>query len=108
VDEGPAGNLSATAARYDFNVGAGTITGAATGDRTAKQLNLAASGRGEFTDVRFQYRRGSDAAWEDIPAGHVLKGSTALSTWPLSTDRTTTSGSALIGDPKATMPRLRT
>ncbi|MEV4108938.1 DNRLRE domain-containing protein [Nonomuraea sp. NPDC049695] len=78
-----AGNAS-EAVTYRFNVGAGALAAPADGTRTARRTELAATGRGEYDRVTFQWRRASTDTWADIPVAQVLGADgKPLTAWPV-------------------------
>jgi RHS repeat-associated protein len=83
VDSG--GNLSAAMTAYKFNVGAVSLDSPRDGDRPARRVSLAATGKTTFTGVTYQYRRGESDTWHDVPVGDVTKTAdgSAVASWPL-------------------------
>ncbi|MFF3246450.1 DNRLRE domain-containing protein [Streptomyces sp. NPDC002870] len=85
VDSG--GNLSTTATAYKFGVGAdgAALLAPGDGDRPARRVALAATGKPTYTGVTYQYRRGETDAWKNVPLGDVTKNSdgSPVTSWPL-------------------------
>ncbi|MBE3014933.1 DNRLRE domain-containing protein [Microbispora sp. NEAU-D428] len=89
-----AGNASPTVS-HEFNVGAGTVVSPTDGQRTARRLELAAAGRGEFDRVTFQWRRAETDAWADLPTAAVAGADgRTLTSWPVTA--TAANGSAKV------------
>ncbi|MDQ0938414.1 DNRLRE domain-containing protein [Streptomyces sp. V1I1] len=85
VDSG--GNLSTTTTQYKFGVGAdgAALLAPGDGERPARRVALAASGKPTYTGVTYQYRRGETASWQNVPLSDVTKNSdgSAITSWPL-------------------------
>ncbi|WNZ14545.1 DNRLRE domain-containing protein [Streptomyces sp. 11x1] len=86
VDSG--GNLSAATTAYTFGVGAdgAAILTPLDGDRPARRVALAATGKTSYTGVTYQYRRGeADTVWKNVSLADVTKNSdgSAVASWPL-------------------------
>ncbi|MFE4698714.1 DNRLRE domain-containing protein [Streptomyces sp. NPDC056738] len=86
IDSG--GNLSATNTKYSFGVGAdgAALLSPGDGDRPARRVALAATGKPTYTGVTYQYRRGeADTPWHNVPLADVTKNSdgSAVTAWPL-------------------------
>lgn len=85
IDSG--GNLSSTNTKYSFGVG---VDGAALlspgdGDRPARRVALASTGKTTYTGVTYQYRRGETDSWHNVPLADVTKNSdgSPVTAWPL-------------------------
>ncbi|MEV6500794.1 DNRLRE domain-containing protein [Streptomyces prunicolor] len=85
VDSG--GNLSTTSTEYKFGVGAdgAAIITPGDGDRPARRVALAATGKTSYTGVTYQYRRGETDGWTTVPLADVAKNSdgSPVAAWPL-------------------------
>jgi RHS repeat-associated protein len=83
VDSG--GNLSAATTAYKFNVGDVSLDSPKDGDRPARRVSLAATGKATFTGVTYQYRRGESDSWHDVPVSDLTKTAdgSAVASWPL-------------------------
>ncbi|MER7901435.1 DNRLRE domain-containing protein [Streptomyces sp. NPDC096046] len=85
IDSG--GNLSTTTTEYKFGVGAdgAAILTPRDGDRPARRVALAATGKTSYTGVTYQYRRGETDTWQNVPLADVTKNSdgSAVASWPL-------------------------
>ncbi|MGV4987911.1 DNRLRE domain-containing protein [Streptomyces sp. NRAIS4] len=85
IDSG--GNLSATNTKYSFGVGAdgAALLSPGDGDRPARRVALAATGKPTYTGVTYQYRRGETDSWHNVPLADVTKNSdgSAVTAWPL-------------------------
>jgi YD repeat-containing protein len=95
-----AGNISAVAA-YPFGVGTGGLTSPADQDRTQARVTLSATGPPAVPYVAYQWRRGSTAAWVNVPTGDVTTPGTAThpSSWPVAiTDTWTWNVAATAGN----------
>ncbi|MGW1666745.1 DNRLRE domain-containing protein, partial [Streptomyces microflavus] len=86
IDSG--GNLSSTTTKYSFGVGTGgaAMLAPGDGDRSARRVALAATGRPTYTGATYQYRRGETDSWKNVPLADVTKNSdgSAVTGWPLS------------------------
>ncbi|MGX9889320.1 DNRLRE domain-containing protein [Streptomyces sp. NPDC002276] len=84
VDSG--GNLSTATTTYAFGVGdgAGLLT-PGDGDSTARRISLTSTGKSIYTGVTYQYRRGENDSWTNVPVADVTKSSdgSAVSAWPV-------------------------
>ncbi|WP_257004384.1 DNRLRE domain-containing protein [Streptomyces sp. SA15] len=85
IDSG--GNVSSTNTKYSFGVGAdgAALLSPGDGDRPARRVALAATGKTTYTGVTYQYRRGETDTWTTVPLADVTKNSdgSPVSTWPL-------------------------
>ncbi|MFF2411959.1 DNRLRE domain-containing protein [Streptomyces sp. NPDC058092] len=85
IDSG--GNLSSATTQYKFGVGAdgAAMLAPGEGDRPARRLALAATGKPTYTGVTYQYRRGETDAWHTVPLADVTKNAdgTPVIAWPL-------------------------
>ncbi|MEV6103548.1 DNRLRE domain-containing protein [Streptomyces sp. NPDC051940] len=84
VDSG--GNVSTTATAYSFGAGSGAaMLSPGDGDRPARRLALAATGRSGYTGVTYYYRRGEADTWKTVPLADVTRASdgSAVTAWPL-------------------------
>ncbi|WP_254402007.1 DNRLRE domain-containing protein [Streptomyces sp. AC555_RSS877] len=85
IDSG--GNLSTTSTEYKFGVGAdgAALLAPGDGDRPARRVALAATGKPTYTGVTYQYRRGETDSWHTVPLADVTKNAdgTAVASWPL-------------------------
>ncbi|WP_234375899.1 DNRLRE domain-containing protein [Streptomyces sp. CB01373] len=85
VDSG--GNLSTATTAYTFGVGAdgAAILTPGDGDRPARRVALAATGKTTYTGVTYQYRRGETDTWQNVRLADVRKNSdgSAVTSWPL-------------------------
>ncbi|WP_327725016.1 DNRLRE domain-containing protein [Streptomyces europaeiscabiei] len=85
IDSG--GNLSTTTTQYKFGVGAdgAAILAPGDGDRPARRVALAATGKTAYTGVTYQYRRGETASWTNVPLANVTLNSdgSPVTSWPL-------------------------
>ena len=78
-----AGNHSPIAS-YTFLVGSAAVTSPKDGDRTAREVPLAAMGPATATGVTFQYRRAEVDAWAEVPVTDVRRRSDGGTvTWPV-------------------------
>ncbi|NUR02773.1 MAG: RHS repeat protein [Streptomyces sp.] len=85
IDSG--GNLSATTTKYSIGVGAdgAALLSPGDGDRPARRVALAATGKPTYTGVTYQYRRGETDSWHNVPLADVTKSSdgSPVTAWPL-------------------------
>ncbi|MGW7527833.1 DNRLRE domain-containing protein [Streptomyces sp. NPDC054783] len=85
IDSG--GNLSSTNTKYSFGVGAdgAALLSPGDGDRPARRVALASTGKNTYTGVTYQYRRGETDTWHNVPLADVTKSSdgSAVAAWPL-------------------------
>ncbi|WP_225839514.1 DNRLRE domain-containing protein [Streptomyces sp. NK08204] len=85
IDSG--GNLSSTNTKYSFGVGAdgAALLSPGNGDRPARRVALAATGKSTYTGVTYQYRRGETDSWHNVPLADVTKNSdgSPVTAWPL-------------------------
>jgi RHS repeat-associated protein len=85
VDSG--GNLSTATTKYAFGVGAdgAAVLSPGEGDRPARRLALAATGKPTYTGVTYQYRRGETDSWHTVPLADVTRNAdgSAVTAWPL-------------------------
>ncbi|MFF1847071.1 DNRLRE domain-containing protein [Streptomyces sp. NPDC058217] len=85
IDSG--GNLSTATTSYAFGVGAdgAALLSPGDGDRPARRVALAATGKPTYTGVTYQYRRGETDTWKNVPLADVSKNSdgSAITAWPL-------------------------
>ncbi|MEU6774585.1 DNRLRE domain-containing protein [Streptomyces sp. NPDC046759] len=85
IDSG--GNLSSTNTKYSFGVGAdgAALLSPGDGDRPARRVALASTGKNTYTGVTYQYRRGETDTWHSVPLADVTKSSdgSAVVAWPL-------------------------
>jgi RHS repeat-associated protein len=85
IDSG--GNVSSTGTEYSFGVGAesAALLSPGDGDRPARRVALAATGKTTYTGVTYQYRRGETDSWHNVPLADVTKNSdgSAVAAWPL-------------------------
>lgn len=67
IDSGA--NLSSTSTEYSFGVGAesAALLSPGDGDRPARRVALAATGKPTYTGVTYQYRRGETDSWHNVP-----------------------------------------
>ncbi len=78
-----AGNTSA-ATVYTFHVGAAGLTTPLSGEEIGHSVALTAAGPPDLTGATFQYRRGDNDSWSDIPASAVTLASDGTAvTWPV-------------------------
>ncbi|MEU5115565.1 RHS repeat-associated core domain-containing protein [Streptomyces longwoodensis] len=69
---------------YTFHVGPGGVTAPDDGTRTAARVPLAAEADGsKYDKVSFSWRRGDADTWTPVPAGDVMSGGQALTSWPV-------------------------
>ncbi|MFF8280708.1 polymorphic toxin-type HINT domain-containing protein [Streptomyces lateritius] len=69
---------------YTFHAGPGGFVQPSEGERTARRLPLVAEADGaKYDKVSFSWRRSEADPWVTIPAGQVISGGTALTTWPV-------------------------
>ncbi|WP_237518290.1 DNRLRE domain-containing protein, partial [Streptomyces sp. SID4982] len=85
IDSG--GNLSTTTTKYSFGVGAdgAALLSPGGGDRPARRVALASTGKSTYTGVTYQYRRGETDTWHDVPLADVTRNGdgSAVTAWPL-------------------------
>ncbi|MGV9244594.1 DNRLRE domain-containing protein [Streptomyces sp. NPDC003710] len=85
IDSG--GNLSTAKTSYSFGVGAdgAALLSPGNGDRPARRVALASTGKATYTGVTYQYRRGETDTWHNVPLADVTKNSdgSAVAAWPL-------------------------
>ncbi|MEU4089562.1 DNRLRE domain-containing protein [Streptomyces aureus] len=85
IDSG--GNLSTTNTKYSFGVGAdgAALLSPGLGDRPARRVALASTGKTTYTGVTYQYRRGEADSWHNVPLADVAKNSdgSPVTAWPL-------------------------
>ncbi|WP_406003443.1 DNRLRE domain-containing protein [Streptomyces sp. NBC_00829] len=85
IDSG--GNLSTATTQYSFGVGAdgAALLAPGDGDRPARRVALASSGKPTYTSVTYQYRRGETDTWHTVPLADVTKNTdgTPVTSWPL-------------------------
>ncbi|MCX4909591.1 DNRLRE domain-containing protein [Streptomyces sp. NBC_00878] len=85
IDSG--GNLSTATTKYAFGVGAdgAALLSPGDGDRPARRVALAATGKPTYTGVTYQYRRGETDTWHNVPLADVTKNSdgSPVTAWPL-------------------------
>jgi YD repeat-containing protein len=85
IDSGA--NVSTATTKYSFGVGAdgSALLSPADGDRPARRVALAATGKTSYTGVTYQYRRGETDAWQNVPVADVTKNSdgTPVAAWPV-------------------------
>jgi RHS repeat-associated protein len=76
-------NVSATT-DFTFGVGTGGLSSPSDQDRTQRTVTLAASGPSGFPYVAYQSRRGSTAAWANVPFADLTTptGGPGPSSWP--------------------------
>lgn len=78
----PAGNLSAETS-YVFYAGSGAaLLTPGQGERPARRVSLSSEGLVAYTGVTYQYRRGEQDDWKDVPVADVHTGAEAVSMWP--------------------------
>jgi len=79
-----ASNVS-TSTDFTFGVGAGGVSSPKDEDRTQRTVTLAASGPSSFPFVAYQSRRGSTAAWVNVPFADLTTptGGPGPSAWPV-------------------------
>uniref|UniRef100_UPI003EC0D5B6 RHS repeat-associated core domain-containing protein n=1 Tax=Streptomyces sp. bgisy060 TaxID=3413775 RepID=UPI003EC0D5B6 len=72
------------AVTYTFHAGPGGFVQPSEGERTARRLPLVAEADGaKYDAVSFSWRRSEADPWQQIPAGQVTSGGTALTAWPV-------------------------
>ncbi|MGQ4356560.1 DNRLRE domain-containing protein [Streptomyces drozdowiczii] len=85
IDSG--GNLSAALTQYSFGVGAdgAALLSPGDGDRPARRVALASTGKPTYTGVTYQYRRGEADTWKNVPLADVTRSvdGAAVTAWPL-------------------------
>lgn len=85
IDSG--GNLSTATTQYSFGVGAdgAALLSPGDGDRPARRVALAATGKPTYTGVTYQYRRGETDMWHNVPLADVTKNvdGSPVTSWPL-------------------------
>ncbi|MFG3125592.1 DNRLRE domain-containing protein [Streptomyces sp. NPDC048201] len=85
IDSG--GNLSTTTTKYSFGVGAdgAALLSPGGGDRPARRVALASTGKSTYTGVTYQYRRGETDTWHNVPLADVTRNGdgSAVTAWPL-------------------------
>ncbi|MFJ5657309.1 DNRLRE domain-containing protein [Streptomyces microflavus] len=85
VDSG--GNLSTATTAYSFGVGTdgAALLAPGDGDRPARRVGLAATGKSTYTGVTYQYRRGETDSWHNVPLAAVTKNAdgSAVASWPI-------------------------
>ncbi|MEV6109298.1 DNRLRE domain-containing protein [Streptomyces sp. NPDC051940] len=85
IDSG--GNLSTATTQYSFGVGSdgAALLAPRDGDRPARRVALAATGKSTYTGVTYQYRRGETDTWKTVPAADVSRNGdgSPVTAWPL-------------------------
>ncbi|MFJ4922055.1 DNRLRE domain-containing protein [Streptomyces sp. NPDC088725] len=80
-----AGNTSPDTT-YVFYAGSGAaLNTPQQGDRPARRATLSAEGKSTYTGVRYQYRRGENDTWTDIPVKNVHRAAdgATITGWPM-------------------------